>query len=249
MIQLSNDEFIKLYKLASIGKLVGGLVHNLNGPMQNLGLDIEMAFLSLHDESKLDEKTAKGIVSRLRRMEEEHERINSLIRTTSAKTADYYDKDNNLLSIREFLNQELAYLHTNLYFKHNVQTEIITVGELPSMPRLTQDSVMALGWFLQDLVEELESQKIKGLTIKIMLENSSMKIAFSIHGGKLSEQFMTQLQDASSTSDIQKPWEMAMGIFIAMMIFKANGITLESYADSSSSTLSLNFPIATADSN
>jgi len=248
MIQLSNDEFIKLYKLASIGKLVGGLIHNLNGPMQNLGLDIEMAFLSLQDESTWDNKTAKGIISRLRRMEEEHERINSLIRTTSAKTGDYYDKDNNLLNIREFLNQELAYLHTNLYFKHNVQTEIIPSSEAHSMPHLTQDSIMALGWFLQDLVEELESQKIKDLTIKIISENSPMKIAFSIRGGKLSEQFMGRLQDAAAASDIQKPGKMATGIFIAMIIFKDNGITFESSACSSSSTLTLNFPEDTADS-
>jgi hypothetical protein len=71
MIRLSLDDLKKLYKLASIGKLVGGLIHNLNGPLQNLGLDIEMAGLFLKDKSKWDQNSIQILITRLKRMEED----------------------------------------------------------------------------------------------------------------------------------------------------------------------------------
>jgi hypothetical protein len=246
MIQLSNDEFISLYKLASIGKLVGGLIHNLNGPMQNLGLDIEMARYSLKDESKLDSNMAQGIIARLKRMEEEHERINLLIRTTSAKTGEYSEKDNNILNAYEYLRQEILFFHTNLYFKHNVETEIISDNGSLSIGNLTQDSLMALGWFMQALIEELESQKLKGLTIKIIAGDSSESILFQTHGGRLSEKFMAQFQNAATLPDSSDADNRDLGILITMVVFQANGITLKFSSDSDSS-VAVNFPISSAE--
>jgi hypothetical protein len=248
MVQISKDDLIKVYKQASIGKLVGGLIHNLNGPMQNLGLDIEMAYFSLRDEPNWDSNTAGRLISRLKRMEDEHDRINALIRATSAKTLDQNENIISLQGIHEYLKQELIYLQTNLYFKHNVQTELIAVDEPPSIPSLTKDSLTALGWFLQALVEELELQKIKGLTIKITAGNSNLKILFSIQDGKLSENFLKRLNDASSYSDILKSGNEDLGIFIAMMLFRDEGITLNLEAASSASALSINFPDLKAES-
>lgn len=243
MIELSMNDFIRLYKLASIGKLVGGLIHNLNGPMQNLGLDIEMAYFSLKDVSEWDSKTTQSIISRLKRMEEEHERINSLIRTTAAKTGDDSDLDNSLLNIYEYLKQELIYLHTNLYFKHNVKTEIITANDPPLTSSLTRNSIRALGWFLQSIVEELEKQKINGLTLKIISDNATLKIMVLIQGGKLSEDFTGQIKDAILSSDTLKSDSSDLGIFLALTIFKSNGVTLELDSDSPYSNLIMNFPL------
>jgi hypothetical protein len=241
MIQMSNDELVTLYKLASVGKLVGGLVHNLNGSMQNLGLDVEMARYSLRDESKWDNNTVQGIIARLRRMEEEFEKINSLIRITLTKTGDY-NGDSNILNIYEFLKQELSFLHSNLYFKHNVKTEIVSENDPPSILDLAQDSLIALGWFIQSLVEELESQKLRDLTIKIINDNSTLSILFQTHGGKLSDQFTAQLKDAVPTSDLIKSNNKNLGIFISIMIFKNNGVALTIDSKSSHSNVAINFP-------
>lgn len=242
MIRLSNDDIIKLYRLASIGKLIGGLIHNINGPMQNLGLDIEMASFSLKDESKWDQNTVKAIISRLNRMEEEHDKINSLIRSTSARAEDIFDPENLAVSdINGFIKQELGYLNANLYFKHNVQKEIINTGYIPLISSLARGTLVALGWFLQGLVEELERQKISGLTIRIISDNSKLKILFSTKGGILSEGFMGQLENTMSSAEYMKTKEMDIGIFLALSIFRSEGITFEFNAESSSD-LALNFP-------
>jgi hypothetical protein len=242
MIQLSNDELIKLYKLASVGKLVGGLVHNLNGPLQNLGLDIEIAIYSLKDESNLKHDTVEGIITRLKRMDEEHEKINSLIKTASAKTGEYVE-DDLCLNIYEYIRQELFFLHTNLYFKHNVETEIITGDEPVPIQSLSRDSLTALGWFMQTLVEELELQKIKGLTIKLLNRRESLSILFQT-SGKLSEDFVTRLQEAMAAPPSHKPENRDLGILITATIFQANGVAMEFGTDASHSSISLNFTLS-----
>jgi len=243
LIKLSVDNLVKLYRLASLGKLVGGLIHNINGPMQNLGLDIEMASYSLKDESKWDQNTPGTIISRLKRMEDEHDKINSLIRATSARVEDKYDPYNSAVSdVNEFVRQELAYLHTNLYFKHNVQKEIINADNPPLISSLKRGALISLGWFLQSLVEEIERQKIGGLTVRIISDNSKLKISFSTKGGEVTEAFIGQLKYAMSSEDPVKPEGMDMGIFLALLIFRSEGMILEFNPESPSSDLEIIFP-------
>jgi hypothetical protein len=243
MIRLSVKDVIELYGLASIGKLVGGLIHNINGPMQNLGLDIEIASYSLKDESKLDQNTARSIISRLKRMEEEHDKINSLIRATSARVENKHDQDNLKVSnLNEFINQELGYLNANLYFKHNVHKEVINKGPVPSIDSISKDSLTALGWFLQSLVEELERQKVSVLIVRIDFDNSAIKLFFSIKGGALSDAFNEQIKKTMSfTGDPMKEEDMDMGLFLAFSIFSLKGITV-AFNDDSSQELRLDFP-------
>ena len=241
MIKLSLNDFIKLYKLASVGKLIGGLIHNINGPMQNLGLDIEMTCLNLKDESKWDKDIAKNVMTRLKRMEEEYEKVISLIKGTVERTQDNDIADSTISNIYEFLEQEFAYLHTNLYFKHNVKTEIINLNTPPLLSSLSKNSIMALSWFLQCLVEELERQKIVGLTVRIISDNSKLKILFSTQGDRLSEGFIKQFNNAESYTDTLKSDDIDPGIFLISLIFKSDGITLEFNADSLSSNLMINF--------
>ncbi len=86
--------------------------------------------------------------------------------------ARYTGDDIEHASIHGFIQEELAYLDANLYFKHNVQKEVIDINGSHSLSTLPKDSLAALGWFLQCLVEELERQKVSGLTIKILSHNS-----------------------------------------------------------------------------
>ena len=92
--------------MASLGKLIAGLLNNINGPLQNLGLDIEMANYSLKDGSKLDNEKAQNISSRLKRMEEEFERIDRLIKASSLKTSQDEDYNNKLMNLNDYLQQE-----------------------------------------------------------------------------------------------------------------------------------------------
>ena len=74
-VEISLDSLCRLYGSAALGKLMGGLVHNLNGPLQNLGMDLEMMIYSLADTDPSRDSPSKGLGTRLKRMETELDAI------------------------------------------------------------------------------------------------------------------------------------------------------------------------------
>ncbi|MBN1625124.1 MAG: hypothetical protein JW944_01255 [Deltaproteobacteria bacterium] len=244
MVELSRKEIIRLFKLASLGKLIGGLVHNLNGPLQNLGLDMELAGYALKDSPDLDNEGVKNIRARLKRMEEEFEQIDRLIKTASVKAGQNEDDgSNNRIDINDYLQQELWFLQTDLYFKHNVQKELTFQDNPPLNFNPTRDSLIALSWFLQSLIEELEGEGVKGLTLKTVFEDLSLMIIINTKEGNPSERFMKLLKQDLSSSERIRDEDSDMGIFLALLIFDAEGIAIEADLEPSGSRITITFPI------
>ena len=82
LVEIPLNDLTKIYKLATLGKVIGGLIHNLNGPLQNLGLDIEMTNHLLNNKLPLDNDGINNILNRLKRMGEEFEKIDQLIKAS-----------------------------------------------------------------------------------------------------------------------------------------------------------------------
>ena len=70
-MEFSMNDLIRLFKMASLGKAVGGLIHNINGPLQNIGLDLEMSQYMLRKEADDNGGTESSIMVRLKRIEDE----------------------------------------------------------------------------------------------------------------------------------------------------------------------------------
>ena len=170
-MKVSLNDLTGLFKLASLGKITGGLIHNINGPLQNIGLDVEMSQYMLRKEG--DTNGNSNLMVRLKRIEEELERLNNMIKTASNKITQAED---NLHDFREYINQELSFLHTNLYFKHNVESSLELVEQSPLISHLPERSMTAFGWLLQKAVEELEENKLNSLCIKTENEAGRFKV-------------------------------------------------------------------------
>lgn len=242
MIELPVNEFIRLFRLAYLGKLIGGLVHNLNGPLQNLSLDIEMANYSLKNESNDDKEKIGGISTRLKRMEEEYESIDRLIKSSSMKALHHEDKSQPLPNFDEFLQQELWFLQSNLYFKHNVRTEQLFQGNPLSMHHFSFHSLLALSWFLQIIIEEIESEEVKCLTLKTASDDAFLKISIITQEGNLSEKFMRSLNKPGSPYE-RREGDYNIEITLILMMFEKEGIRIESGDESSGSNITIIFPL------
>ena len=105
VIEISLNDLIRLCKFASLGKVIDGLLHNINGPLQNLGMDIEMMNNSLAGNGPFHDTLAKDINIRLKRMEEEFERIRHLTKIASMR-ASIEDDYQECMNLNEFLQHE-----------------------------------------------------------------------------------------------------------------------------------------------
>jgi hypothetical protein len=167
--------------MVGLGKLVQGLVHNLNGPLQNLGMDMEMMESSLGGKGDVED-LRDNVLRRLRRMEAEFDRIIHLIKSASSRIGMEGDY-NPGAAFGAFLEEEISFLNANLYFKHNVQKEIQLREELPRLDQAPQAVVLALAWVMQALVEEAEKRTATLFSLRASSHSPFMELSFTLEGG------------------------------------------------------------------
>ena len=241
LAEIPLDNLIILYRMASLGKLINGLVHNLNGPLQALSMDLEMAEYSLINKREMDDNLAKNTGTRLKRMEEELENIKNLIKTTSIK-ANLDDDYQEQITLSRFLQQELSFLKANLYFKHNVHTELQLEDDLPLTGNLPEGVPLALSLFVQILIEEMERQKIKNLALKACSGDSGLEITFTTGGKNLSEEFIKLLSLKIPSSQPLRIETNNMATILILALFKLGGASVATHIEPSRSSINIKIP-------
>lgn len=244
MFELSFEAFIKIYKLGSLGKLMGGLIHNINGPLQNIGLDLEMAeYMLKKDDSPCEQKIEK-LQSRLTRIEEELNRLNSMIETASSRTLQI-DQNKMYVTINDFLEQELSFLNANLYFKHNIDKSLEPVKDPPFAARLPHDSLQAMGWLLQIMAEDMEKNRVEGFNLAVKKESHIVKIVFSTKNGLLSSSITNLIdQEKISAETIAITNDNYPGLVLALAVFEKDGVKTECRNGSDKTEVILEFPLS-----
>jgi hypothetical protein len=242
LIELSLDNLMRLYKLSSLGKLIGGLIHNINGPLQNIGLDLEMSRYMLKDDSSPPEEKTEKLHTRLGRIEEELDRLNDMIKIASSRTA-LVDEENVYININDYLQQELTFLRANLYLKHNIDIKLNLTDNPPLARNLPENSIQALSWLLQILADDMEKNGITKFVLGTELKTGLLKITFSTQKGTLSQELIRLIDQKKQDSDKTDCEGENVGILLVLTVFKNGGIGIKSENKSSGSEITITFPL------
>ncbi len=224
MIRLSRDDFGEMRRLVSVGKLLGGLIHNLNGPLQNLSMDMDMIGFSLQQGNTGTDELLRDIRTRLGRMEQELERINRLIRVSGARIS-LDDDETDYMNLDDFLQEEIAFLDANLYFKHRVKKEIALDGDFPSIRVLAKGTAPGLRAFLEALVEEMERMDMGVFSVKGSGNGSWAQIHFDAGEVPLSDSFTNTLRRDLSEDAVLEIDRDQVAVVQAALLFHATHIT------------------------
>jgi len=240
MYNIDLNDLKNMVKAASLGKMMNGLVHNMNGPLQNIGIEMEMIDQAIAREGQSD--NIQNLNTRINRMEEAFDHINELIRTIITKTeaADHYEND---LKLNDFLQQELWFLQANLFYKHHVQTELDLDISAPRLGQLPNGFGQALAWLLNELVEELEKQEVEILKLRTTLRPSALEIGLTVSGGVLSEEFLGLLELDPSRSKSFRIFHDTAATILALTILKRCGVSFRISAAPTSSGIVLELPM------
>ncbi len=243
-VEISLENLIRIYKMAALGKLMSGLIHNLNGPLQNIGIDIEMmAHLMMTSEEK---DTEEIFGPRLRRIEGEFDAINQLIRTTSMK-ANMESASNEYRKLNDLLDQEFSFLKANLYFKHNVRKNFDLEDDLPAVTRFAEDMPLALSWFVQTLVEELEREKIPALSVTTRSGHDIVELRFMVEGSDLSESFRRAIEADRSHARVIRVDDRDIGVILSATLLQQAGAAIEIKNAPSKNLVILRLPVIKKD--
>ncbi len=199
MIELSADDFAEAHRLMSVGRLVQGLIHNLNGPLQNLGMDMDMIGYSLETGEGSVQELREELRTRIARMEEEFEQINRLIRIAASRAAP--DADQAFLSLGDFLDREVTFLQSNLYFKHHVEKTVDLEEGLPELKTLPDSVPEGLRSLLNAVMEDLERREMTLFGLKAAAGGSGVLIEVTAGKGFLSETLLEELSRAAAKEE------------------------------------------------
>lgn len=221
-IEISLKEMIEILKMASMGKLMNGLIHNLNSPLQNIGMDIELAAMYLKATKQEVKEITEKLNSRIARMESEFERINQILKwgTINIQMDEYNLKS---MTLNLFLQQVMKMLEANLYFKHNVKKEMNLIPDLSKLEKRSEDFWFALIWFMQSMIDHIEKKEIKELMIRTDKDGKDQELIFQIKEGQLSDGFLKSLNNKTPLSDPLPITEDAM-LDIALHVLRSEDV-------------------------
>jgi len=241
-IELEPQQAVELLSAASIGKLITGLVHNLNGPLHSLGIEMDVMGFLFSKNQDLDSEFANNFSTRLKRMEEEFDKLNGLIRQTADRAEAFSSPPPALINFNYLIKEELEFLNANLYFKHRVETTLDIDENAKGVKPRSDYLCLSFRWLMQALVEDIERNKIEQLRIKTRGEPEHFVVWFATQASPFSPEILgsTGYEPAEGiigASDIR-----SIEILLAISLLKSSGVLFSQNAGNDHSEISLALP-------
>lgn len=153
--------FLDGYGDGQLGSLIKGIVHNLNGSLQILSMQIEMLQRMLQKEERLAPAIQEKAEQCMTQVDEFRSVLEILMRQAVARE----EKSPQRIHLNDILEEELAAARHNLFFKHQVQIEKAFSPALPSLHGIRLDFSQALRNCIQNAIEAMEDSERKELKI------------------------------------------------------------------------------------
>ena len=217
---------IKEEKMAAVGMLTSGIVHNLSNPLTTISGFTELLLRKHPDEERL-----KKIILQVDRMKD---MINNLMQ----KTRWEHSGQKKSLNINKLLTEEVGFLDANFDFKHNIEK----VWELdPSLPEIEADySDLSQSFqnIIKNSIDAMHDSQMKKLTITTQHDSENVQVKFSDTGRGIKEEDISRLFDPFFTTKPIKgeenpgePTGTGLGLYICHQLLQPYGIKFETRSE------------------
>lgn len=144
--------FLDRYRSSMLGNLVRGIIHNLNGSLQVLSMRLELLQRGLAREA---ERLSPETLSQALKCQEQADRLTSMMAILTRTGVSHNLSAPRPFRLNELLQEELALLGHDLFFKHQVRVHVALAPELPPLQGDPAAMSQALGNLLQNALEAM----------------------------------------------------------------------------------------------
>lgn len=187
------QEVIRQHYMSGIGRLMKGVAHNMNGPLQVLSIQIELlkkimaegggiladlgALSFSHDESEKLLKDLEGkqeiCVKKIGQLEEELERLHNMTDFIVNRCSAGEEDNTSMVDLNEVIKDEVILLHADLFFKHKVKKTLKLRESLPLISARYPDLSQALNHILQNAIEAIIDAEEREIIIETGLNGGN----------------------------------------------------------------------------
>ncbi|MDI6727619.1 MAG: sensor histidine kinase [Thermodesulfovibrionales bacterium] len=164
--QLLNE-----HKLAEVGQLVAGIVHNLNNPLNGIQGFAELLKMENPDLSEKCDKILSAT-----------ENMRNIIENILSKTRQEQSKQEKPIDLNRILITELDFLKADPFFKHRVEKCIELDNSLPVISGIYSDFSQSFSNIIKNALDAMRNTEKKKLTVKTYLKDNYIHVEIADSG-------------------------------------------------------------------
>lgn len=260
-IQLMENALREYYRFSGVGRLLKGIVHNMNGPLQSLTMQVDLLkhrFVMDNDVLKdiasgglsgeeIDEfvKKRQNAFVKFDQMNEVIWGLHDLINMILAK-CEHEEKDGRrFIDLNNLILEELELLNANMFFKHQVEKEIKLDEDMIKVHGYYVDFSMAFLSIVQNSLDALEGAPVKKISIRTVNLGKSSFIEICDTGHGIKKEIMPYIFDPFYTtreaSEV-KAKHMGLGLYLSKKFLMPYNVQLIVESDNNETVVRLDIP-------
>ena len=225
-------------RYSALGTLVKGIVHNLNGALQVLSMQMEL----LHGiVAKEAEKINPSVPKKIEKCMEHLDGLKGMIDTLIQKGTHDEQDDPQAIHLNDLLEEKLSLLHHHPFFKHQVKVKKVFFPQLPFLQGHYINFSEGLSNLIQNAMEAMEETPKKELTLKTETKDDHIRVTIKDTGCGIPEAIRPNLFQPFFTTKGGKHY--GLGLFMARELLIPYGASFNYTSQEGETLFSISFPL------
>jgi signal transduction histidine kinase len=218
------ERFSEVEPLIQTGRLLAGILHDLNNPLMSIMGQAEFLRI-LHP----DLENVNVIQRQAQRMREIVSAIMQRIRSAQSRRLEW-------IQINKLLHEEVLFLECQPYFKHEVEKRWQLTEQLPLFRGIPLEMNQIFGNILRNAAEAMIDQPEKRLTIKSWHDGSAIHVSIRDTGPGIPWHLQDQIfqpffTTKTATSSMMGSVGMGIGLFYCKELVRQYGGSIETISE------------------
>jgi signal transduction histidine kinase len=229
--------FIDHHRYATLGSLVKGIIHNLNGSLQVLSMHMELLKRMLEVKEKNPEQIHNKMDQCLRQVD----KLKSIVEGLATKARHDEEDSIQIFNLNHLLEECLSLLHHDLFFKHNVKVNKVFSPRSPSLRGHYVDFHEGFLNLINNAIEAMKEGPNRELTLVTKTDNSIVEVLIRDTGCGISDEVKSYLFTPFFTTKGGK--HNGLGLFISKELLTPYGASFSYACRNGETTFSVILPL------
>ena len=230
--------FLDRYRYSTLGSFVRGIVHNLNGSLQVLSMQMELLQGALLKEG---DKMNPSLNVKMAQCQEQLDKLKAMVEVLMQKGIHDENDASQPIYLNDLLDEEISLWYHNLFFKHHIKVMKSFSPGLPPLQGHYLDFSQGLSNLIQNAVEAMEETPAKELFVSTSSRDGRIQVMIRDTGCGISEEIKPHLFQPFCTSKGEK--HHGLGLFISQELLSIYGACFSFSSRRGETTFSVQFPL------